>query len=84
VSATTIPVPPGPSPATGRVTLVKVFTATTTKDRGILGDRIMSWLAARPGVAVRKAVVTASSDRDFHCVSITVFCEEPAPADPVR
>ncbi len=59
---------------------MKVFTATTTKDRRILGDRIIDWLAARPGVVVLKATVTASSDRDFHCLSITVFCQEPAPA----
>ncbi|HVZ89731.1 MAG TPA: hypothetical protein VHG72_22415 [Polyangia bacterium] len=59
---------------------MKVFTATTTKDRRILGDRVTEWIAARPGLVVHKATVTASSDLDYHCMSITVFCEEPAPA----
>ncbi|HVV52556.1 MAG TPA: hypothetical protein VHO06_23010 [Polyangia bacterium] len=60
--------------ASRRITLVKVFTSTTTKGRGVLGDQITGWLAANPAVTVLEAVVTASSDRTFHCLSIVLLC----------
>ena len=52
---------------------VKVFSATKARDREHLGDRVTNWLEAHRHVAVVDTVVTQSSDKEFHCLSITVF-----------
>lgn len=57
----------------------KVFTATKAKDREELGEVLTRWLRANPNVKVTDRVVTQSSDREFHCLSITIFFEVPAP-----
>ncbi len=67
----------GPSP---RVTLVKVFSATTAKARAVMGDQIAAWLADHPSVTVLDTVVTASSDHAFHCLSIVLLCAAPLAA----
>ncbi|MCU1278249.1 MAG: hypothetical protein JWM53_1795 [bacterium] len=52
---------------------VKVFSATLQRDRDYLGERITEWLAANRSVVIVDVIVTQSSDRSFHCVSITLF-----------
>jgi len=52
---------------------VKVFTATKAKEREELGEQITRWLRDNPGIEPVDHVVTQSSDREFHCLSITVF-----------
>jgi hypothetical protein len=52
---------------------VKVFSATKAKDRESLGNGITQWLRNNPGFDVRNTVVTQSSDREFHCLTITIF-----------
>jgi hypothetical protein len=52
---------------------VKVFTATRAKEREELGDVLTRWLKDHPEVKVVDKIVTQSSDREFHCLSITVF-----------
>ncbi len=52
---------------------VKVFSATVAAERERLGERISQWLAASPSVRVVDKVVLQSSDRGFHCLSITLF-----------
>lgn len=59
---------------------VKVFSATRAKDREELGDVITRWLRANVGIEVVDKVVTQSSDREFHCLTITVFYRESAGA----
>ena len=54
--------------------IVKVFSATKSKDRERLGERVTSWLAANPTLEVVKSSVTQSSDRNFHCLSLVLFC----------
>lgn len=56
---------------------VKVFSATKARDRESLGDRVTEWLDSNPGVNVVNTVVTQSSDKEFHCLSITVFFQSP-------
>ncbi len=51
----------------------KVFSATKAKERESLGESLTSWLRSRPDIELVKTVVTQSSDREFHCLSITVF-----------
>ena len=54
---------------------VKVFSATRAKDREELGEVVTRWLRANPVEVVDK-IVTQSSDREFHCLTITVFYRE--------
>jgi hypothetical protein len=52
---------------------VKVFTATKAKEREELGEHVTRWLADNPRVKIVDKVVTQSSDREFHCLTITIF-----------
>jgi folate-dependent tRNA-U54 methylase TrmFO/GidA len=59
-----------------RATGVKVFSTTLARDRDGLGDVITRWLAEHPGVEIVDKVVRQSSDRQFHCLSVTLFYRE--------
>ncbi|WP_106391215.1 hypothetical protein [Enhygromyxa salina] len=53
---------------------VKVFSATKARDRESLGERITEWLDANSQtLEIVDTVVTQSSDREFHCLTITLF-----------
>ena len=52
---------------------VKVFSATKAREREDLGDNVTRWMRANPGVKVTDKIVTQSSDREFHCLTITIF-----------
>ncbi len=56
-----------------KYTGVKVFSATKARDRESLGESITHWLKANQSVEVVNTVVTQSSDREFHCLTITLF-----------
>jgi hypothetical protein len=56
------------------INLVKVFSATKAKDRQSIGERVTDWIAANPTVHIVKTVVALTSDRNFHCLSIILFC----------
>jgi hypothetical protein len=58
------------------ISLFKVFSATKARDRESLGERVTAWLEANPDVDVLKTVVSLSSDRDFHCLSLVLVCAE--------
>ena len=51
---------------------VKVFSATKAREREELGERTTEWLRNNK-VEVVDTIVTQSSDREFHCLTITVF-----------
>ena len=51
----------------------KVFTATKAKDRDGLGEVLTQWIQDNPRAKIIDRVVTQSSDREFHCLSITIF-----------
>jgi hypothetical protein len=55
---------------------VKVFSTTLARDREVMGETIGRWLAENPGLEVVDRLVTQSSDREFHCLSITLFYRE--------
>ena len=58
---------------------VKVFSATKAREREELGENISRWLRNNPALRVVDKVVTQSSDREFHCLTITLFyVKEPA------
>ena len=52
---------------------VKVFSTTLARDRGVMGETITEWLAENPDIEIVDKVVTQSSDREFHCLTITIF-----------
>ncbi len=55
---------------------VKVFSTTLARDREVMGDAIGRWLAENPGFEVVDREITQSSDREFHCLTITLFYRE--------
>ena len=59
-----------------RITGVKVFSATKAKEREELGEVITKWLKNNPQIEIVDKVVTQSSDREFHCLTITIFYKE--------
>ena len=55
---------------------VKVFSTTLARDREAMGDTIGRWIAENPGLEIVDRLVTQSSDREFHCLTITLFYRE--------
>ncbi len=53
---------------------VKVFSATKAREREGISDRINDWLANNGDrYKIVDKIVTQSSDREFHCLTITIF-----------
>ncbi len=52
---------------------VKVFSTTLARDREAMGEAIGRWIAENPGVEVVDKEIRQSSDREFHCLTITLF-----------
>jgi len=59
-----------------KFTGLKVFSTTLARDREQMGESITRWLAAHPQLEVVDREVRQSSDREFHCLSITLFYRE--------
>ena len=57
-----------------KFSIVKVFSATKSRDRENLGARVTAWLEANPTLEVVRTSVTQSSDRGFHCLTLILFC----------
>ena len=55
---------------------VKVFSATKAKDREELGEHVTRWIRDNPDAAIVDKIVTQSSDREFHCLTITLFYQK--------
>ena len=51
----------------------KVFSATLARDREAMSETINGWLEKHPGLDIVDKTVTLSSDKQFHCLSITLF-----------
>ena len=43
-----------------------------------MGDSITRWLTGHPGLEIVDRKVTQSSDKEFHCLTITLFYRERA------
>ena len=53
---------------------VRVFSATKARERELIGDRINEWLDDNiKQIEIVDTTVTQSSDREFHCLTITFF-----------
>ncbi len=52
---------------------VKVFSTTLARDREAMGETITKWLKDNPQAEVVDKEVTQSSDKEFHCLTVTLF-----------
>lgn len=52
---------------------VKVFSTTLARDREAMGETITRWLKENAGIEIVDKVVTQSSDKEFHCLTVTLF-----------
>ena len=52
---------------------IKVFSTTLARDREAMGENITKWLKENTNVEIVDKVVTQSSDKEFHCLTITLF-----------
>jgi hypothetical protein len=57
---------------------VKVFSATKSRDREFLGEKITDYLRWSKAICVDKRVVQ-SSDAEYHCISVVLFMVLPDP-----
>jgi folate-dependent tRNA-U54 methylase TrmFO/GidA len=55
---------------------VKVFSTTLARDRDALGEVITRWIHEHPELEIVDKAVRQSSDRQFHCLSVTLFYRE--------
>ena len=59
---------------------VKVFSTTLARDREVMGERITQWLLEHPELTPVETEVTQSSDKEFHCLTVTLFLQGNATA----
>lgn len=52
---------------------VKVFSTTLARDREAMGETITKWIKEKGDIEIVDKQVTQSSDKEFHCLSITLF-----------
>ena len=71
--------PLNPDAMEDRIDLVKVFSATKMRERESLGELVTRWITANSRARIVKTVVLQSSDEEFHCLSIVLFCCEAGP-----
>ena len=55
---------------------VKVISATKAKEREELGEVISRWIKDHPEYELVEKEVTQSSDKEFHCLTISLFYRE--------
>ncbi len=52
---------------------IKVFSTTLARDREQMGEHITKWLRENSNLEIVDREVTQSSDKEFHCLTITLF-----------
>ena len=55
---------------------MKIFSTTLARDREHMGDTITRWLHENQQVEIVDKIDTQSSDKEFHCLTITLFYRE--------
>ena len=55
---------------------VKVFSTTLARDREVMGEKITNWLKENPSADIIDKEVTQSSDKEFHCLTVTLFYKQ--------
>ncbi|MGZ6124771.1 MAG: hypothetical protein ACXWLR_07415 [Myxococcales bacterium] len=57
---------------------MKIFSTTLARDREHMGDNITRWVQENSQLEIVDKIVTQSSDKEFHCLTITLFYRERA------
>lgn len=57
---------------------MKIFSTTLARDREHMGEHITKWITDNHNVEIVDKIVTQSSDKEFHCLTITLFYRERA------
>jgi hypothetical protein len=57
----------------------KVFSATKAREREELGETITRWMREHKELEIVDKIVTQSSDREFHCLTLTLFFQTRQP-----
>ena len=57
---------------------MKIFSTTLARDREQMSDNITRWLHDNPQLEIVDKIVTQSSDKELHCLTITLFYRERA------
>jgi hypothetical protein len=52
---------------------IKVFSTTLARDRENMGENITKWIKENQNLEIVDRVVMQSSDKEFHCLTITLF-----------
>jgi hypothetical protein len=52
---------------------IRIFSTTLARDREAMGENITRWLRENTQFEIVDKVVTQSSDKEFHCLTITLF-----------
>ncbi len=55
---------------------IKIFSTTLARDRENMGETITRWLKENTALEIVDKIVTQSSDKEFHCLTITLFYRE--------
>ena len=55
---------------------MKVFSTTLARDREHMGDNITRWVQENQQLEIVDKTVTQSSDKEFRCLTITLFYRE--------
>jgi hypothetical protein len=55
---------------------VKVFSTTLARDREVMGEKITTWIKDNPSAEIVDKEVTQSSDKEFHCLTVTLFYKQ--------
>ena len=55
---------------------VKVFSTTLARDREVMGEKITTWIKDNPTAEIVDKEVTQSSDKEFHCLTVTLFYKQ--------
>lgn len=63
----------GESAVANSFTGMKVFSTTLARDREMMGENITRWMKENPNIEIVDRVVTQSSDKEFHCLTISIF-----------
>lgn len=59
------------------VTGMKGVSTTLARDRENMGENITKWRRENPNLEIVDKEVTQSSDKEFHCLTITFFFRSP-------
>ena len=55
---------------------MKIFSTTLARDREQMGDNVTRWIHDNAQLEIVDKIVTQSSDKEFHCLTITLFYRE--------